>query len=631
MISNKIKTLVCILNQTRSLDLTLHSLKKNVIDPFEADLCFSIGVNQEDQNNLEQAKYLFTYPEPEDYLEAFEFANKTGNSDWKKLLDIGGNWLGGIKHEKQSGCGAIFMFYRWFLLTNLKKQNLIENYDCFIITRSDYYYTDYLRPENINLEKIYIPEGEDYLGINDRHMIVPKKYIEKSLNFLNYVFEQPSLLYNEMKNDKTLNIPGFGINNEIHMMFMMKKNGLFDKIERFPLSMYTVRSHKDKTRWSGGVYSNFHKMYIKYKSEYHLCKLRFFEKFINECQNNCYTQHGQQLDQFRAIILNYLEISNQILFGTQVPEIAEDNYSNISDSNLLTKTFSCLVKIIENWYDEKCSIEKKEIIEKKHLEDKEKWYVKDVLDESRVIQTDETTAESTFEHMLWTPVINKIESDLYYDLILDEFEVSSNPHILYFMPHSYKKNENFIFSEGCKSEFNFVNHGCKRNPVIHYVNFELYIQKEQEFFLFLFEYLKQNKIDVLYTSYLQIKKMCDYMIKFRFKEKVGYLLSYTGSQMVEYAHFLSENNYFEYICNHMRCWDGGGSFFTCKYKNYHLMDNLAWCEQGPNNEFICTDYFNLASPFVRYWNGDYCRIDNEYKRCQCGRLYRKFELIGKHF
>jgi hypothetical protein len=56
------------------------------------------------------------------------------------------------------------------------------------------------------------------------------------------------------------------------------------------------------------------------------------------------------------------------------------------------------------------------------------------------------------------------------------------------------------------------------------------------------------------------------------------------------------------------------------------MDNLSWCIEK-NNKLISTDYFSLASPFVNYWNGDLCKIDNNYKRCDCGRLYRDFEFL----
>ena len=87
-----------------------------------------------------------------------------------------------------------------------------------------------------------------------------------------------------------------------------------------------------------------------------------------------------------------------------------------------------------------------------------------------------------------------------------------------------------------------------------------------------------------------------------------------------------DNGYFDDACDHMRCWDGGATFYTCKHRNYHLMDNLAWVEEV-DGRMICTDYFNLASPFVRYWNGDYCKIGKEYRRCECGRLYREFEFM----
>jgi hypothetical protein len=76
----------------------------------------------------------------------------------------------------------------------------------------------------------------------------------------------------------------------------------------------------------------------------------------------------------------------------------------------------------------------------------------------------------------------------------------------------------------------------------------------------------------------------------------------------------------------MRCWDGGATFFTCKHQNYHLLDNLCWCDEK-NKKLISTDYFSFPSPFVDYWNGDLCRLKNEYQRCDCGRLYRDFEFL----
>jgi hypothetical protein len=80
------------------------------------------------------------------------------------------------------------------------------------------------------------------------------------------------------------------------------------------------------------------------------------------------------------------------------------------------------------------------------------------------------------------------------------------------------------------------------------------------------------------------------------------------------------------VCDHMRCWDGGAGFWTCLHGTYHLMDNLSWAEES-DGRLVCTDYFNLAAPFFRYWNGDFCRITDTYQRCECGRLYRDFEFL----
>jgi hypothetical protein len=76
----------------------------------------------------------------------------------------------------------------------------------------------------------------------------------------------------------------------------------------------------------------------------------------------------------------------------------------------------------------------------------------------------------------------------------------------------------------------------------------------------------------------------------------------------------------------MRCWDGGATFFTCKFGTYHLLDNIT-SHKSIDNKLVTTDYFSLAAPFINYWNGDLCKIENEYLRCECGRLYHPFRMM----
>lgn len=326
--------------------------------------------------------------------------------------------------------------------------------------------------------------------------------------------------------------------------------------------------------------------------------------------------NSQKEINYNQIIQNYFSISNCIMF---------------SEEKLVRKVVDFMKAQISDWAVKKSKIYENCLlfIEKNDLEDKSKWYVDECIPHAISAQTSGSTTGNPFEYLRYTPFFDKIEWENHYDVVLDEFNVVEDPHILYFLPHSYEVDgDKFIFCPGVKSHLNFVNHGSKRNPVVHHVNFEMHRQKPDEFFEFLFTYLNEHHIDVFYAPPPQVNSLCSYIRKFGLKEKLGYLLSTTGERLLtDDANFLLEGRYFDHICDHMRCWDGGATFFTCKHKNYHLMDNLAWCEEGPNHELICTDYFNLASPFVRYWNGDYCRIAKEYQRCECGRLYRDFEFL----
>ena len=58
-----------------------------------------------------------------------------------------------------------------------------------------------------------------------------------------------------------------------------------------------------------------------------------------------------------------------------------------------------------------------------------------------------------------------------------------------------------------------------------------------------------------------------------------------------------------------------------------MNDNFSWVVEGSDNKMISTDYFNMAAPFINYWNGDLCEIGKEYQRCGCGRWYRPFKML----
>lgn len=77
--------------------------------------------------------------------------------------------------------------------------------------------------------------------------------------------------------------------------------------------------------------------------------------------------------------------------------------------------------------------------------------------------------------------------------------------------------------------------------------------------------------------------------------------------------------------------DGGVFGFECsRHNGYHLGFERCMVEIV-DNEIICTDLFNTASPFIRYRVGDYTSSDALVKeRCTCGRsLFRIENISGK--
>lgn len=240
------KTLVCILAQVRTSELTWESFKCNVLDALGADLALCIGdsyqrsngrivgdLQSEDNPFFHNAKHIFRYNDPDDWAVAFD---EMSDGRWRSFAHIPGIWLGPAKtpipHESS---GGINTFFRWFLLQNLKK---IEEYDQVIVTRSDYYW---IKPHPVlDLDHVWVPNGEFHGGVCDRHMVVPKKFLDAFLGIPGTIDPVKHLDALHAFVDSRPWAKSWMLNNESYLFFMYTQAGLLPHIAFFPHKMFTV-------------------------------------------------------------------------------------------------------------------------------------------------------------------------------------------------------------------------------------------------------------------------------------------------------------------------------------------------------------------------------------------------------
>ncbi|MEM0944846.1 MAG: hypothetical protein AAGI70_12975, partial [Pseudomonadota bacterium] len=263
--------LVVILAETRGGHLTFDNFRKNLLEVFDADLALCVAENaDEDRENpyYAAAKHIWTYPEPEDWAEAFDEAQRTmgGTEDWRLLAEIRGGWLGGIKLDPpEGGAAAILLFFRHFLKLQLQESGLAEAYDRFIITRADFMHLlPHPGPELLPLDYIWIPRGQDYAGYNDRQIILSREDLLPALSLADDIFEAPSARLAEMR---AYNPRHWSI--EACVKFHLDRAGLSRRVRRHPCTMFLVRAEHGKS--SSGIYGEYDAQMgyaVKYPAEY---------------------------------------------------------------------------------------------------------------------------------------------------------------------------------------------------------------------------------------------------------------------------------------------------------------------------------------------------------------------------
>jgi len=235
-------TSVCLIGQIRVPELTWTNFKKYVLDVFDAKLILCLHVDETtDRTNefYKNADHVFEYKETSGcWAKSFDKMNP----GWRDMVDIPGDWIGTIKEPvERKSTGGILLFLRWFLYQNIQDLDLGDR---IIVTRSDYLWT---APHPVlDLNHIWMPNGEFHGGLPDRHYVIPRVYIKDVLTI--------GSVENWLKTRNTmvqlLNFrlgQGWGhfmYNEESFSYVRFVERGLLEKVGFFPMTMHLI----DKAR-----------------------------------------------------------------------------------------------------------------------------------------------------------------------------------------------------------------------------------------------------------------------------------------------------------------------------------------------------------------------------------------------
>lgn len=352
-------TLVIVLAETRASELTFENAKSYLIDELNADLCICIGINKDynyENEFYKLAKYKFLYDEPDNYADAFDYAEKeilqsvdcseikNPRVPWREFLKLKDQFLGGIKIDPSidhPGSAGILIFFRWFLLKNLKEFDLINKYDRFVITRSDYIYRlPHPKMEILDGQYIWIPDEEKYGGVTDRHVVLSKPFVEPYLNILNCFILRSYEYYSIMMNFQFWNL-------ERLILFHLQLNNYSKYVKFFPYVMFSVRSINGTTRWSQGVFNTEMNCYIKYMTEYDKSNYykNSFQQYKTKMTNFPYNVRNQEqpvIDQFYLDIIYSGKTDQDMNFYLQMVSLRPTNARMKNENDHVLKNIYAL-------------------------------------------------------------------------------------------------------------------------------------------------------------------------------------------------------------------------------------------------------------------------------------------------
>jgi hypothetical protein len=264
------RVLIIVMFETRALDLTGALLKKNLFDRLQADIALCVGENPREVPNelYDRAKYIWKHKDPTDgdWAPAFDSFAAQGH-DWRCLLELGDQWFGGVRHPtlQQEGTGCLQLFFRELLRRRIEEAGIVDQYDWFVVTRSDFMWPTMHPPiELFSPDCVYLPDGERYRGYTDRHALVPRQHVRRFLEICKPIFDAPEDLARRMKARSLVNW-----NTESFVKFRLEELGLGPHVRFMPYMMYTVKTFGGPTGPGAPGGDNLEqRLYVKYPQEY---------------------------------------------------------------------------------------------------------------------------------------------------------------------------------------------------------------------------------------------------------------------------------------------------------------------------------------------------------------------------
>jgi len=247
----KSRPLICFIGTLRSLEITADSLIKHLIEPLNADVAFCVSrISDQDENKIQALAPARIVDRCiyEDADLGYEYLCDTLSTamglkppfPWRKLLTIEGNWLGGVAGIPGSG---MHLNYNLFKLSQRLRSPAIQaqNYSHFIITRTDFQWLAPHPPLRLmNTRLAWIPEGEDYHGYNDRHMVCSNANVFKCLDLFDAMISGEAHSYLG---------PYKSLNHEYQTKLHLVHRGL--RVGRFKNLAYLTGGAQTQTNWSG--------------------------------------------------------------------------------------------------------------------------------------------------------------------------------------------------------------------------------------------------------------------------------------------------------------------------------------------------------------------------------------------